>query len=325
MIRVIRYLQTSQRRPPGYIVENVPVVSSSRSRTLESMHRIHNILGVPMLIDAATVGSRAHRPRLWWTNLAPAELLQSAVGRIKRPNVFVSDILDPHRAPRRVYHDDQAPLAVVNRKRAPRRALPTLVSFAHSYAFKDNGPGLVWDSTTQEMVEPNVDERDGAMGFPTGTTNVPGLLEHQRRFLLGQAMDVNYLTWIASLVVAEQKPLASSLVGYMGFYELRAAMESPPLVMMPSKVVGGEEASTTHPWDMWSFGSFVTKDRAQELYGQNSEFAHSRINLEEHVEKMFLEEHTAQQMEDVWELGQMEEFCGMVGLEEVEPSSPGIQ
>jgi site-specific DNA-cytosine methylase len=62
MIRVMRYLQTSQRRPPGYIVENVPVVSSSRSRTLESMHRIHNILGGPVLIDAAAMGSRAHRP-----------------------------------------------------------------------------------------------------------------------------------------------------------------------------------------------------------------------------------------------------------------------
>jgi site-specific DNA-cytosine methylase len=113
MIRVIRYLQTSQRRPPGYIVENVPVVSTSRSRTLESMHRIHGVLGVPVLIDAAAVGSRAHRPRLWWTNLAPAELLQSAVGCIKRPDVYVSDILDPHHTPRRVYHDDQALLAIV--------------------------------------------------------------------------------------------------------------------------------------------------------------------------------------------------------------------
>jgi hypothetical protein len=56
-------------------------------------------------------------------------------------------------------------------------------------------------------------------------------------------MDANCLTWIVSLVVAEQKRLASSLVGYMGFHELRAAMEPPPLVMMPSKVVGGEEAS----------------------------------------------------------------------------------
>jgi hypothetical protein len=147
MIWVLRYLQTSQRRPPGYIVENVLVMSSSRSRTLESMHKIHTILGVLVLIDTAAVGSRAHRPHLWWTNMAPAELLQSAVGRIKRPDAYVSDILDPDRAPRCVYHDDQAPLAIVNYKGEPRRALPTLVSFARSYAFKDNGPGLIWDST----------------------------------------------------------------------------------------------------------------------------------------------------------------------------------
>jgi hypothetical protein len=108
-------------------VENVPVVSSSRSRTLESMHQIHGILGVPVLIDAAIVGSRAYRPRLWWTNMAPVELLQSVVGRIKRPNMYVSDILDPHRAPRRVYHNDQAPLAVVNRKGEPRRTFPMFV------------------------------------------------------------------------------------------------------------------------------------------------------------------------------------------------------
>jgi hypothetical protein len=116
-------------------------------------------------------------------------------------------------------------------------------------------------------VEPNADESERAMGFPTSTINVPGLSEHQQRFLLGQAMDVNCLTWIVSLVVAEQKRLAFSLVGYMGFYELRAAMEPPPLVMMPSKVVEGEEASTAHSWDVWSFGSFVTKDRARELHG----------------------------------------------------------
>jgi hypothetical protein len=124
------------------------------------MHKIHHILSVPVLIDAAAVGSRAHRPWLWWTNLAPAELLQSAVGRIKRADVYVSDILDLHRA-------------------EPRRALPMLVSFARSYAFKDNRPGLVWDSTTHEMVEPNADERERAMDFPTDTTDVPGFSEHQ--------------------------------------------------------------------------------------------------------------------------------------------------
>jgi hypothetical protein len=193
MIRILCYLQTSQRRPLGYIVENVPVVSSSRSRTLASMHKIHTILGVPILIDATAVGSRAHRPRLWWTNMALAELLQSAVDHIQRPDAYVNDILDPDRAPRRVYHDDEAPLAVVNCRRKPHRELPTLVSFARSYAFKDNGSGLVWDSTTQEMVEPNADERERTMGFPTCTIQVPGISEQQRRFLLGQAMDLNYL------------------------------------------------------------------------------------------------------------------------------------
>jgi hypothetical protein len=79
--------------------EDVPIVNSSRSRTLESMHKIHGILGVPVLIDAAVVGSRAHHPRFWWINLAPAELLQSAIGRTKRLDVYASDILDPHQTP----------------------------------------------------------------------------------------------------------------------------------------------------------------------------------------------------------------------------------
>jgi hypothetical protein len=62
---------------------------------------------------------------------------------------------------------------------------------------------LVWDSITQEMVEPNADERERAMGFPTGTINVHGISKQQRRFLLDQAMDLNCLTWVVSLVVAE--------------------------------------------------------------------------------------------------------------------------
>jgi hypothetical protein len=231
--------------------------------------------------------------------MALAELLQSAVGLTKLPDVYVRDILDPHRTPRCVYHDDQAPLAVVNYKGEPRRTLPTLVSFVCSYAFKDNGPGLVWDSQKEEMVEPNAEERKRAMGFPTGTTNVHGISEHQRRFLLGQAMDLNCLTLVVSLVVVEQKQLASSLIGHMGFYELRSAVEPPHFVRRPSKEVGGEQASTAHPWDMWGVGRIFANDKAEEphdgmeWHGQRSELVHSRMNLEEYVEKMFFEEHIA--------------------------------
>jgi hypothetical protein len=75
--------------------------------------------------------------------MARDELLQSAVGCIKQSNMYVSDILDPHQAPRHIYHDDQAPLVVVNYKRKSCRAFPMLVSLARLYFFKDNGPGLM--------------------------------------------------------------------------------------------------------------------------------------------------------------------------------------
>ena len=56
---------------------------------------------------------------------------------------------------------------------------------------------------TEEMVEPNVDKQERSMGFPTNTIKVPGITEQQRWFIIGQAMDLNYLTWIVSMVVAE--------------------------------------------------------------------------------------------------------------------------
>jgi hypothetical protein len=245
--------------------------------------------------------------------------------------VYVSEILDPHRTPWCVYHDDQVPLAVVNHKGEPRRAFPTLVSFARSYAFKDNGPGLVWDSIAQEMVEPNADERERAMGFLTSTTKVQGMTKQQLRTLLGQAMDLNCLTWVVSLAVAEQRHLTSSLIGHMGFSELRSAMEPPHLVTQPSKVVGGERASIAHPWSLWGVERLFADDKAKvpqeelEWQGQSSELVRPKVDLEEYVEQRFLEEHTAHQMEEVWKLRHVEPGqLGMVGMEE-EPPSLGIQ
>jgi hypothetical protein len=80
------------------------------------------------------------------------------------------------------------------------------------------------------MVEPNADKHERTMGFPTCTTNVHGISEQQQRFLLDQAMDLNCLTWVVSLIVVEQRQLASTLIGHMDFSELRSAMEPPHLV-----------------------------------------------------------------------------------------------
>jgi hypothetical protein len=44
-------------------------------------------------------------------------------------------------------------------------ALPTFVSFPTSHAYREGGPGLIWDICSQQLMEPNVDEREHAMGF----------------------------------------------------------------------------------------------------------------------------------------------------------------
>jgi hypothetical protein len=58
-------------------------------------------------------------------------------------------------------------MAVVNQVGQPRMALPTFVNFPTSHAYREGGPGLVRDICSQWLVEPNVDERECAMGFPT--------------------------------------------------------------------------------------------------------------------------------------------------------------
>jgi hypothetical protein len=39
-----------------------------------------------------------------------------------------------------------------------------------------------------------------------------------------------------------------------------------------------------------------------EYHGQSSELVHSKMDLEEYVEKMFFEEHTTHQMKEIWKL-----------------------
>ena len=98
-----------------------------------------------------------------------------------------------------VVRDDLSPLALVNKMGAPHRVFPTFMTFPQSFAFRDRGPGMVWDARTKIHTEPLVDKRELAMGFCTGTTAALGLSEGQRRFVLGQAMDLYTMVWIVDL------------------------------------------------------------------------------------------------------------------------------
>jgi hypothetical protein len=63
---------------------------------------------------------------------------------------------------------------------------------------------MIWDSHSSNMERPNANEKEQAMGLCTGTTIVQGIFEGVHKWILGQIMDFNCLTWIFNLVLAEQ-------------------------------------------------------------------------------------------------------------------------
>jgi hypothetical protein len=178
MIRVICHLQDNQLHPPAYIFENVPLLGDAWSRVVASMHQVQQWLGPAVLLDAASVGLCAHPLPLWWTNLMPPEVFRVAYSQVMRPaGLIVDDILDAGRTSQAVEYNDSPPLAVVNKVGSPRAALPTLVSFTASHAYRQERSDLLWDERRHQLVEPNADERERAMGFPKDTTAIPGFLE----------------------------------------------------------------------------------------------------------------------------------------------------
>jgi len=84
MLRVLRHLQIHQARVPSYLLENVPLLDDTRSHVMASAHQIRYWIGPVVLLDVTRVGSRAHRPRLWWMNLLPRGVLRHAYETIPR-------------------------------------------------------------------------------------------------------------------------------------------------------------------------------------------------------------------------------------------------
>ena len=199
------------------IFENVPPLGIVSSQVHEDARVVCQHLGQPVAIDAAALGSYAHRLRWKWTNLAHMPGISAALRLIDRPKGRqVDHILDEGRHAQAVVQEDQSPLALVNQVGQSRLALPTLVSYPRSYAFQNGGPGLVFDTKTQGFMEPCADERDRAMGFPTGTTRGPGVTEFHRCQILGQAMDLTSMVWFLGICLAAQRYINGGLGGHLG-------------------------------------------------------------------------------------------------------------
>lgn len=204
LMRVLTELQEEHRgwgRQMAYLIEHVAAGHDKRPRVREHFEAVRGLLGPELVLDAAQLGSRAHRLRAWWTNLEGVPLLsRAALERQERPpGLFVHQILGSGRRAKVPKTAGVAPWAKVEVPGTPRRALNTFVSYGGSYAFSRGGGGVL--SCTQKdgrvtFEEPTAEERALAMGFPREFAAAPGVSELTRRELLGQAMDLNSLMWI---------------------------------------------------------------------------------------------------------------------------------
>ena len=95
-------------------------------------------------------------------------------------------------AQRRLAAQNQAVLPVQHH-RALVRVVPTFVSYRGSHAFRNKGFAMVQHTETGEWRERVPVERERAMGFPEGYTQVVGISETETREMLGMVMDPHTL------------------------------------------------------------------------------------------------------------------------------------
>ena len=97
--------------------------------------------------------------------------------------------------------------------------------------------------------------------------------------LLGQAMDLNCLTWLIAIVVADQLQLHVMVSLVRLFSSLKAAVQNLPLFEVDSKVAGGKRRPQRYPWKGWG------TENSHE--GHLVEPSECYETLEEHVESLF--------------------------------------
>jgi hypothetical protein len=234
MLRVCGYLQQLQlERPPAYILENTAMQYNYQHVKIRQdvFREVCMALGPPVYFDAAQFGSRAHRCRNYWVNLGDVAAVQTVVDGVVQGGGYVDDVLDPGCRAQLVKSPDGPTQFQCNRVGEPMRALPTLVAFVGSHAFRDGGPGMVWDDHIRELREPNISERERALGYESGVTAHPELSTIDRHCITGRCMDLNALAGLFSICRALGVRNASSnniLPSHLSFLAHHVSPNLPP-------------------------------------------------------------------------------------------------
>jgi site-specific DNA-cytosine methylase len=213
--RILTYLSKFQTVKPAYTFEMVDARDNPSQDARDGFTVIDRVAGGAVdravVIDAAKLGSAAHRVRAFWTNAAPSKTLKQRYAQFDREWVNdckeAQDVLHNGRRVNTAPADDPDIKGYyrMNFKGEPIRVFPTLVATPQSFAFRRQeggpipgrpGPGMVYDPEMRGWMEPTADERELIMGLLPGSTRAPGVGEDQRRAAIGAAIDVRAYYWL---------------------------------------------------------------------------------------------------------------------------------
>ncbi|GAX85553.1 hypothetical protein CEUSTIGMA_g12968.t1 [Chlamydomonas eustigma] len=187
----LQRMRSSYAFPLAYLIENTATqyaYGSSRAMK-DSFHELCAKIGSPVvLLDAATVGSYAHRLRNYWSNLVSSSALQCVLDSFERdPDLKLSDVLYTTN-PQICTKTCSYPWCTANVPGKLLKVLPTLVARVDSYAFRSRpngeGQGQILDEEGN-LVPLTLEERERILGYPTGSTDIPAISFHARHHILG--------------------------------------------------------------------------------------------------------------------------------------------
>ena len=171
------------------------VTGPNQGVAYKAFQELCEILGPAVSFDAAAAGSRCHRARNWWSNVWDPVTVQhvfNEVHRLKlRPAVKpVQSVLRPGwKAPRA--KTTGAPYYPCNGLEVEREALPTLVTYELSHAFRGmDGLGVLVRESDGARREPDVEERELLMGYWAGATAAEGVSIQTRYKAVGNAWNI---------------------------------------------------------------------------------------------------------------------------------------
>ncbi len=203
VLPLLHHCIQANRTTVGYVLENAATQHNFRSEHIRTQVTadLQSMLGDAVTLDAAQCGSYAHRLRNFWTNLAPTAQLAVVTSHLNPPSRPVQSILDAGRSVQVAQTTDQHPYYASNVAGQPVATLPTLVSHPHSHSFRDGRQGML-RTATGALEQPNVEERERAMGLPTGATAAPGLSQAARHSLTGRSIDMHCLVMLLHVTAA---------------------------------------------------------------------------------------------------------------------------